>query len=318
MTTLTQREEHDHAFSRPAFFQHYPFASHYFSTSQGKVHFVDEGHGEKVLLFVHGNPTWSYYFRELIGFFSARGYRCVALDHLGCGLSDKPLDRKALGKSLFVDPLKESEIYSLKQHRNRLVQLIEHLDLTKITLVAHDWGGAIGSAAAAECPERFEKTVYLNTAAFYFPSIPFSIRICRWPILGEWLVRGLNGFSQAARWRTTVSPLKSDSQAAYLYPFPDYDSRVAVARFVQDIPWEENHPTRILLNHTEEFLIHKKYPTLLFWGLQDFCFHEGFLKHWQKIIPTSEVQSFTDAGHYVLEEKASEIRIGLEQFLQNS
>ena len=128
----------------------YPFASHEILLDGHRCHFLDEGAGPTVLL-VHGNPTWSFYWRNIV--LALRGrYRLVVPDHIGCGLSDKP-DAGAYS-------------YRLAQRTADLVQLVERLDLRQITLVAHDWGGAIGMGAAVARPERFARFVLMNTAAF--------------------------------------------------------------------------------------------------------------------------------------------------------
>ena len=130
----------------------YPFESHELWLDSLRYHYLDEGSGEP-LLMVHGNPTWSFYWRNLI--LALRDdYRTIAPDHIGCGLSDKP----------------ENYCYTLAQHIDNLVQLIRELDLTNITLLAHDWGGSIGLGAALELPERFSRIVLFNTAAFPPPS----------------------------------------------------------------------------------------------------------------------------------------------------
>ncbi|HKD36019.1 MAG TPA: alpha/beta fold hydrolase, partial [Pirellulales bacterium] len=158
----------------------YPFASHYLNHSGVRQHYLDEGAGPPLLL-VHGNPTWSFHWRNLVTALAPR-FRLVAPDHVGCGLSDKPPDYS----------------YRLAQHIENLTALVERLDLREITLVAHDWGGPIGLGAALRCRERFARLVLLNTAAFRSKQIPWRIRICRTPLLGPLAVRGANGFARAA------------------------------------------------------------------------------------------------------------------------
>ncbi|MEZ6144691.1 MAG: alpha/beta fold hydrolase [Planctomycetaceae bacterium] len=133
----------------------YPFAGQVLDVDGHAYHYVDEGTGP-VLLFVHGNPTWSFAWRNFIKAFSPN-YRCVAVDHIGCGRSDKPQDYE----------------YTLANHIANLTRLIEHLDLREITLVGHDWGGCIGMGAAVEVPERFSRFVLANTAAFRSQSDSF-------------------------------------------------------------------------------------------------------------------------------------------------
>ncbi len=147
-----------------------------------KLHYIDEGSGEPVVM-LHGNPTWSFYYRHMID--SLRGsYRVIAPDHIGCGMSDKPDDSQYN--------------YTLASRVDDLELLLDHLGLDRdLTLVMHDWGGMIGMAYAARHPERIARLVVSNTAAFHKPSskpMPRALAICRDSRLGAFLVRGLNVF----------------------------------------------------------------------------------------------------------------------------
>ena len=153
----------------------YPFDSQFLTLADGlRLHYVDEHYVDEsptaddrpVLLMAHGNPTWSYFWRKPITQFRDR-FRCVALDHIGCGLSDKPDE--------------EEYPFTLERRITDLIELIEHLDLKRITLIAHDWGGAIGMGAATRLPERFEQFVFMNTAVFRSTLCPVRIRFCRMP-----------------------------------------------------------------------------------------------------------------------------------------
>ena len=141
----------------------YPFDSHTLDVDGGRMHYIDEGPKDgPVIVAVHGNPTWSFYWRRLVEAFRDT-HRVVVMDHIGCGLSDKPQDWP----------------YRLSGHRDNLLRLVEHLDLQQITLAVHDWGGAIGMAMAARAPDRIARIVVTNTAAFRSQNIPFSIATCR-------------------------------------------------------------------------------------------------------------------------------------------
>jgi pimeloyl-ACP methyl ester carboxylesterase len=144
----------------------YPFCSRHLMLDGLRLHYLDEGHGEP-LLMVHGNPTWSFYWRNLI--LGLRGdWRAVVPDHIGCGLSDKP----------------QRYAYCLRQHIDNLVRLVESLELRNISLLGHDWGGAIGLGTALRLPDRFARLVLFNTGAFPPPFVPWRIRLCRLPWLG--------------------------------------------------------------------------------------------------------------------------------------
>ncbi|MGI9471866.1 MAG: alpha/beta fold hydrolase, partial [Rubripirellula sp.] len=135
----------------PAAAELLPYKSHELSVGPHALRYLDEGTGGETLLCVHGNPTWSFYWRRIVERFSS-DRRVVAVDHLGCGRSDQP------SRSEFP--------YTLAAHRDNLVALIDSLDLDRITLVAHDWGGAIGLASVLERQDRLQRIILLNTGAF--------------------------------------------------------------------------------------------------------------------------------------------------------
>jgi haloalkane dehalogenase len=221
-----------------AFAREYPFTSRHLDLDGVRYHYVDEGprDGEPIL-FVHGNPTWSFYWRHAIARFSDR-FRCIAVDHVGCGFSDKPAKYD----------------YRLAQHVSNLERLAQHLQLERITLALHDWGGPIGLGFAARQPQRIARLLLLNTSAFTGMRAPWRIRICRAPGLGALAVRGLNAFAVAA----TVMALERRERMTptvrrgYLAPYDSFANRIATLRFVQDIPLSPAHPSwaelaRILL-----------------------------------------------------------------------
>lgn len=277
----------------------YPFDSHFLEIDGRRMHYVDEGQGPPVVL-LHGNPTWSFYYRELI-----RGlrdhHRVIALDHMGCGLSDKPWDYP----------------YTLSSHIANLERLIDALDLRDVTLGVHDWGGAIGMGWAVRHVERLRRLVIFNTAAFLGGRMPFRIRVCRWPILGEVGVLGMNAFARAAtRMACTRRRLTPEVKRGYLLPYDSYAHRVAVLRFVRDIPTDLRVPSFRVLQEIEQRLPQLAHlPTMIFWGMKDFCFTPRYLDQWRRRFPKAIVHSFNDAGHYVVEDAADRILPLLSTFL---
>jgi haloalkane dehalogenase len=292
---------------RAGFAEEYPFASHFLDLDGLQYHYLDEGPHSPLtppagpLLFVHGNPTWSFAWRNLMRGLSGER-RCMAVDHIGCGLSDKP----------------QHYAYTLAQHVNNLVRLIEALDLHEITLVGHDWGGCIGMGAAVRQPHRFRRFVLMNTAAFRSTRIPLRIALCRIPVLGPLGVRGLNLFSRAALWMA-VSDRRRLSRAAkraYLAPYNSWANRIAVLRFVQDIPLRPAHPSYKTLTSIEEGLAQfTNRPMLLVWGMQDWCFTPAFLDEWVRRFPQAEVQRLEQAPHYLFEDEPEAILACLRVFL---
>ncbi len=273
----------------------YPFTSHFHEVPGGRLHYVDEGptgeppgapSGRGPVLCVHGNPTWSFYWRNVVKELSG-AHRVVAVDHLGCGLSDKP----------------EAGPYRLADHIARLESLVLALDLRDITLLMHDWGGAIGMGVAARHPERIARIGVFNTAAFPSARMPARIAACRIPGLGALGVRGLNGFAGAATFMATEKGLDPAVKAGLLAPYDSWKNRVAVLRFVEDIPMDPSHPSWGTLLEVEAGLAKfAEKPVLIGWGEKDWCFTPAFRQDWERRFPGAEVHKLADAGHYVIED----------------
>jgi len=277
----------------------YPFEDHYLDRDGLRYHYVDEGEGECVLA-VHGNPTWSFYWRELIKSLRPT-HRVVAPDHIGCGRSDKPnADRYH---------------YTMQSRVDDLTRLVDELGLKDITLVVHDWGGAIGMAWAVKHPELVSRIVVLNTSAFHLPDgkgFPSSLALARTPLLGDLVVRGANAFVRGAiRYCVTRKRMTAEVAEGYLEPYRTWKDRVAVHRFVADIPLREVDPAFGLIQSTQDGLgsLRDK-PMLIGWGMKDFVFDHHFLEEWERRFPEAAVHRFDDCGHYILEDATEEI-VGL-------
>lgn len=289
----------------------YPYRSNWLDIDGLKYHFLDEGPDERpdegpkdatALVMVHGNPTWSFYYRHLIDAFSPT-CRVIVPDHIGCGLSQKPADYP----------------YTIAAHIENLKRLIAHLGLQKIIWIMHDWGGAIGMGCALKQPETAAGFVAFNTAAFMLETIPWSIRICRSDILGRFLVRGLNAFAGLAVYLGTSQRTRFTSRIkkGYLAPYNNWQNRIAIHRFVQEIPLEANHPTRKTVAEIEAGLPRfQNHPMLILWGADDFCFtKKQVLPGWQARFPGAEVHVLPRAGHYVVEDAHERIVPLMSRFL---
>lgn len=277
----------------------FPFAPRFFEIDGLRYSYVDEGQGP-VLLCVHGNPTWSFAWRHLIAEFS-RDHRVIAVDHIGCGRSDKPADYE----------------YRLAKHVENLTRFIDGLDLNDITLIAHDWGGCIGMGTAVKRPDRFRRFVMMNTAAFRSTRIPLRIAVCRIPVFGALAVRGLNGFSRAALTMAVERPLTKAAAAGYIAPYDSWANRIAVHEFVKDIPLNPSHRSYGTLVEIENGLsLFVDLPMLLPWGERDWCFTTAFLDEWQRRFPKAQAVRFTDAGHYVFDDAKDRLGPTVREFLK--
>ena len=285
----------------------YPFDSKYLDLEGLRYHFVDEGDGEP-LLMVHGNPTWSFMYRNLIKDLSP-DYRTIAPDHIGCGRSDKPAD--------------DEYEYTLESRVRDLDRLVEHLGLARLTLVVHDWGGMIGTTWAVRNPDRVARMIVFNTSAFHLPpakKMPFSLSLARTPVLGPILIRGLSAFSRGAnRYNVVRGPMSRSVARGFHAPYDSWSNRRAVLRFIQDIPLKPVDRAWDLVSDTQDKLhLLRDVPMMFCWGMQDFVFDHHFLEEWIRHFPRAEVHRFVDAGHYVLEDAGQEIYPLVRTFLSTN
>jgi cis-3-alkyl-4-acyloxetan-2-one decarboxylase len=288
--------------------KHYPFTGHRLDLDGISYHYLDEGEGDTVVM-VHGNPSWSFYYRNLVLALRDR-YRCIVPDHIGCGLSDKPGD--------------ERYDYTLARRVDDLERLIDALNLPeKLTLVLHDWGGMIGMAYAARHPERIARLVLLNTAAFHLPrekKFPLSLKICRDTALGTLLVRGCNAFSVGASIvGCKKHPMSRELQRAYRSPYDSWANRIATLRFVQDIPLAPGDRNFELVSQVADSLDQfRDLPISIYWGELDFVFDPTFLAEWIKRFPKAEIHRYPDGGHYILEDYQDDVVPLIENFLDTT
>jgi len=303
----------------------YPYDSHYLALgsqrasggAQVRLHYIDEGprgvsselarhkpssdrfdtsgvqHRASSILCVHGNPTWSFYYRSIVDRFSATN-RVVAVDHIGCGMSDKP----------------PQYTYTLQQHTDNLVALIDAIDMQRIVMVVHDWGGAIGLGAALRRLDRMAGLVVLNTGAFPPPYVPLRIAACRLPWIGSFAMRHLNAFARAATVMAIdrLPRLETKVRDGLLAPYDTAAHRVGIDGFVKDIPMSKTHPTFATLQKLESDLPKLgQLPIRLVWGMKDWCFTPECLRRFKVAWPNASVCELSDVGHYVMEEAAAEV-----------
>ena len=286
----------------------YPFEPHFLAVPGGKLHYVDEGNGE-ALLFLHGNPTWSFYYRRLISQFSTT-YRTIAPDHMGCGLSDKPSP--------------DRYDYTLERRVSDIESLIASLTITgKITLVLHDWGGMIGMAYALRHPEKISRLIITNTAAFLPPNgkpLPFRLRLVRnIKFLSKPALLGLNLFARAALYMAPHKPLSKEIKRGLIAPYDSWANRIAILMFVYDIPLGPKDTSFYSVQKVDKHLIQLRHiPMLICWGKHDFVFDLDYFNEWQRRFPNAEAHLFQHAGHYLLEDEPDRVAGVISGFLNNT
>lgn len=291
---------------KTAFARLYPFSSHFMKVRGWDYHYLDEGSGE-TLLMLHGNPTWSFYYRELVKRFSP-AFRVVCPDHIGCGLSDKP-------------PADQYG-YRLQDRVEDVEALVKGLGIEKdITLIVHDWGGFIGCAFALRNLEKIKRVVITNTAAFLkLPGkpIPARLRVLRHiaPFAVP-AVLGANLFARTALYMAPRKKLAPDVKAGLIAPYNSWANRIATLKFVQDIALTEKDPSYEMGRFLDDNL-HKlsAFPMLICWGMHDFVFDRDYYAEWQRRFPLAECHPFETAGHYLLEDEPGPVGDRIEAFLK--
>lgn len=280
-------------------FKNFNYPSFFEKLDAGRMHYIEIGSANErpTLLMVHGNPTWSYYYRHFIEAFKEK-FHIIAIDHLGCGLSDKP-----------------QKYFQLKDRIDHLSSFIEKKKLKNICLIAHDWGGAIGMGSVVRSPKLFSHIVLGNTGSFTSKDIPKRIALCKIPLIGKFLNQGLNVFCLAATFMSSEKKLSSEEKKMYLLPYNNFKNRLAVNNFVKDIPLHKGHPSYHTLKEIEDLTPSLNQNFLFLWGMKDFCFNYKFLNRYEELIKNYQKVTYNDAGHYVYEDKKDECVIEINNFL---
>jgi haloalkane dehalogenase len=272
----------------------FPFESRWFASPVGKVHYLDEGTGPPIL-FLHGNPTWSFLYRGIIIRLRDR-FRCIAPDYPGFGLSEHPPDYR----------------YTPAEHAKVIKALVESLQLDKLTIMGHDWGGPIGMWVARELVDRMAALVMSNT--WYWPTEALHLRAFSWIVSTGYMQRLIlrKSFFVERLMRIGVKhALPEEVLAQYRGPFPSLDSRAGVAEFPRQLSRSANWlmelqaGVRSTLGHL---------PLLLPWGIDDLAYTPAFMDMFRLDFPKARVVRL-DAKHYVQEDVPGEISQAIRDFL---
>ena len=278
----------------------FPFESKFFTTSDGhRMHFVDEGRGETIV-FIHGNPAWSFEFRHLIEGLRPQ-WRCIAADHIGFGLSSRS---------------SRPEDHHPKAHAERFASLLDHLGVRDITLFRTDWGGPIGLDFARKHPDRVKRLVITNTWCWpvagdfhfrFFNSMMSSF-------LGQYLIRRRNFFvnrvmPMAVGDRQILTP---EIMSHYRKAQPTPEARAANAA----LPGHIVGATEWVRSIWDDRASFVGKPALVFWGAKDIAFRKKELDRWKSELSDCEVHELDDCGHFLAEEAPERILPTLRSFVR--
>lgn len=299
----------------------YPFTTQRFEVRPGiAMSYLDEGPRDgEVVVMLHGNPSWSYYWRHLVLGLRDR-YRCIVPDHVGMGMSDKPDDGGGVRPPQAITS--GGYDYTLQSRIDDLEALLRHAgvnDATPVTLAVHDWGGMIGFGWALSHAAQARRLVVLNTAAFPLPAakrMPWRLSLGRDSRLGGWLIRRFNLFAKGAAWIGTRRHLPADVRHAYTDVYEGWDKAIATLRFMQDIPLcEGDRAWPLVVEAGRRLPAFADRPAFIGWGLRDFVFDRHFLAGFTRALPDAEVHAFDAAGHYVLEDRHAVLVPAIRAFL---
>lgn len=285
----------------------YPFKSHYLTLSDGRrMHYIDEGPEDgEVLVFVHGYLTWSFIYRAFMIYYAAQGFRCIAMDHIGFGLSDKPTNKR---------------YHTLRRHFTNLAECITALNLRDVTLVMEDWGASFGLNYAIQHPENVKRLVIMNAWAFQDtlarqPSRLMSLLLK--PGVGELVLGSLNLAINFALQRATLRHLSPSVLVGYRAPFRDARNRTALVQFLRMTEVGPGRPSMPLMRRIEQGMqALTATPTLLLWGKTDPFYPAEIARHWKTLLPRARGPVMLEAGHFVPEDAPELLMEHLSNFVE--
>jgi len=274
----------------------FPFTSKWFDSRVGRVHYVDEGVGDPIL-FLHGNPTWSFLYRGII-IRLRKSFRCIAVDYPGFGLSERP----------------ESYDYTPGAHARVVQDLVDHLDLDNLTVMGQDWGGPIGLRVACDELPRIKALVMGNT--WFWPldswqAKTFAYVMSMAPVQSRILDHNL--FVERIMPLGLKHPLPEEVMHHYREALPTPASRIGAAEFPVQLTAATKWLAR-LERDVQDRLSHV--PLLLTWGLHDLMFSRPFLERFRETFTLTSVARL-DAKHFIQEDAPKEIASAIETFLRS-
>ncbi len=276
--------------TKDEFYQEYPFRSNYISIKGHRMHFVEEGAGPETVLMIHSGMNWSFFYRKIVRSLSV-DRRVVVPDLIGYGLSEKPHDFS----------------YQLEQHIECIEELADKLDLDNITLVVHGWGATFGLGYAVRHSEKIRQVVVLNGVAFIIPVVFGMWVLGRLSLLGMALVRGSNLFIKHFL-KKTGRKLTPVARQAYLMPYNSYQNRIALYRFIQNIPVSRWHPSWMTMIHIQRKLhLLRHLPVHIVWAEKDRFLGSSVFNKWRKYLPDATFATFKDSDLYMLEDSETDL-----------
>ncbi|OQW59515.1 MAG: hypothetical protein A4S14_06080 [Proteobacteria bacterium SG_bin9] len=285
----------------------WPYCPRFADVNGWRMHYVDEGKGDPVVL-LHGNPTWGFLYRDVIAPLVASGRRVIVPDMIGFGLSEKPT---------------REQHHTLDGHSANLTALMRQLDLSRIALVCHDWGGPTGLSFAMSNPERIRALTVMSTWAWPLPPAEFHTRIFPWrmmhaPLVGPYLLGRHKALAGRGVYLSVVDRDKfaTTAQAAYEAVLPDPATRLLTWVWPRWIPLDREARAFERFEWLENELSRSKFPTLIIWGREDEVFDAAtFSNRFKQMMPRAEGPYMVTGRHFLQEDSGVEIAGLIRSFL---
>ena len=263
----------------------YPFKPHYMYAGKHRIHYIDGGEGP-ALIMLHACPMWSFFYRRFVKVFS-RHFRVIVPDEVGCGLSGKPADYG----------------YRRETHIDKLERLVNHLKLEKVSLILHGWGGTIGAGFTVRHSQMVDKIILMNSMAFSGYKLPLRLSFCKlFPWIGRKLLidfnlmfHGLNRYSE-------------EIKLGYMFPYLKPEDRIAIVRFINDIPCKPDDPSYESVIEVEHGLwLLREHKMCIIWAVKDWLYPEKYLHKWMNYCPDAKVHRVRNAGRFIAEDAPEEL-----------
>lgn len=287
--------------------EQWPWQPRFARANGWRMHYIDEGTGDPVVL-LHGNPTWGFLYRDFVEPLTRAGNRVVIPDMIGFGLSEKPT---------------REEAHSLDGHIANLTALLSQLDLRRITLVCHDWGGPTGLGFAFSNPGSVAALVVMSTWAWPTPPSEFHTRIFPWrmmhaPLVGPYLLGRHNALAGRGVYLSVVDreKFRKRAQQAYEWALSDPATRLLTWTWPRWIPLDATARALERFKWLENELAACRLPTMIVWGREDDVFdHATFAARFKQLLPHAEGPHLVTGRHFLQEDSGPEVAALITDFL---
>ena len=272
----------------------FPFEQHFLNMGKYRMCYLDEGSGP-VLVMLHACPMWSFFYRNLVKAFSPY-FRVIVPDEIGYGFSDKP----------------KNYDYRLETQIDNLERLVNHLKLDKVSFLMHGWGATIGTGYTIRHPDKVDRIIVMNSMAFSGYKLPWRLQICKnFPWLGKLLLADFNLMFHG------LGKYSPEIQLGYKLPYLKADDRVAIIRFIYDVPMvPDDHSCESVIEVEHGLWMLREHKMCIIWAVKDWLYPEKYLRKWMTFCPDAKVHRIRSSGRFISEDSLEELKLIISAFLE--